>query len=197
MQRLLLHLVAVLLLTGLPASADPPATQPQADEREAILEVFRNYNNAMMRLDEQGMDRNNHITTGRERKFANAALETDMIVARLKLAAKERFGEDAAPQVGRALGDIGNEDLADAEVQIMGNRAAVRPAGASAARVMIKVNDVWKFDLNLGRATDEQVDQAIEQMRQRNLRTAALLDDLNAGKFQTLEELLAAIARPE
>lgn len=183
----------LMCLTAANARADDPAAAAAAatDDAQAVLAAFRAYNDAMMRLDEQGMSGHNHVVTERDRRFSDAMVSVDLAIARLKLAAQERFGDDSASLVGKAAGDLSNDDLATATPVIEGDRATILSVA------MIKVDGAWKFDLGINDAPDEQVNAAIASLNTRASRAKALLEDLNAGKFKTLQDLLAAIRQRE
>lgn len=190
--RTISALVCILALLPLSARADD--TDNKA-ETEAVLASFRKYNDAMMALDEKPMAELQYTTNEGQERISAAMIQNDLAVARLKLAAQEKFAGEAGKRVGKAIGDISNDDLAHARVDFKGNMARISGIGGDGI-VMIKDKDAWKFDLSgLGELDEQQIQRQIANHRARAARTDALTEEIKAGKYESIEELVAEIPR--
>lgn len=187
--RLLLCLV--LVLCPVVALAQAPATAPADADTQAVLDTFRRYNDAMMRQDAAAMITHNLVGSPREQSLAEAMVAGDIAVARLKTAAQEAFGGDAAERVGRAVGDVSNKDLETAVVRIDGDRARVTLGEAGGIQLQRK-DGRWHFDMGAANATDDQVAQVVGNFRKRTERFEALAGRVKAGELKSLEETVAA-----
>lgn len=193
---------SVLALAALLLAVVTAPTAARADDAEAaaVLEAFRSYNNAMMALKPEEMSKLQHAVTDEEKSVSAAAVETDLAVARLKLAALEAYGDGADRKIGQAVGDISNDDLHLAKVTVTGERAVVSfaaeaPAGGGGSLPMIKVNGQWKFDMTQPAAVQPQLAAAAERYLQRAKATDQVTAAIKASKFETLDEAIAEIRR--
>jgi hypothetical protein len=181
-----LVLVLAMVVTG----RAQPATQPAGGEEKAVLDAFRSYNDAMMALDSEGMTSRQHAVSDAEKNLSDAMVAGDLSVAKLKLAAEKAFGAEARSAVGRALGDISNDDLTGATAAIEGNRAVVSIPG-SGSLPMAKVDGKWKFDMTQPEGAQAQLLATAERYRARASQIDALTAGIGASKFETVDELIA------
>ncbi|HRK32384.1 MAG TPA: hypothetical protein PLD59_15070 [Tepidisphaeraceae bacterium] len=183
-------LVVALLATV--ARADTPATAPSTGDA-AIMQTFRDYNAAMAVGDEPTMLSLQHAVSDDQKAIAKAMTGNDLSVGKLKAAVEGKFGADAAKQVAKAVGDVGNDDLEHAKINLKGNKAMIAIGGGGIP--MINVDGKWLFDMTEASIapTPERTQALITTYEGRaknfNIITAGVKD----GKFddiaQVIEEL--------
>jgi len=183
-----------LCLMAVVACAEEPATAPAAVADEAgILQTFRDYNDAMAKGDEATMIALQHAATDDQKRFQKAIAANDLAVGKLKAAVAGKFGADAAKQVAKAVGDVGNDDLIRAKVQLHENKAMIAIDGGGIP--MIKVDGKWKFDMSdpSMSGSPERIAQQLAgyESRAKNMNAIALA--VNEGKITTVDEILKAL----
>jgi hypothetical protein len=181
------------------APATAPASEPAAATAHVASEVkaaLKAYNAAMRAGDIDGMLALAHTTNEDEARFAKAIARADAHVAKLLSAAHERFGADARAKVGDAIDDADDDDIDAATVLAEGDRAAIAfQSGGSAP--MVRIDGTWK--VNSGRFLQElgPVDDAIDSFNRRGNFAKVVAQDVAAGKYKTLDELLERIRKHE
>jgi hypothetical protein len=193
MKMQLTHLLCACALLVNFVRAEEPATAPSG-ETAAVLESFKAYNEAMLKGDSAGMLKYNHTATDAVRPMAEAMVAGDVAVGRLLNAVEKAFGADSAKRVGEAVGDIGNDDLAEAKVEIKGDQARVM-IGDMGSQRMRKVDGVWKFDLS--GATEKQIQESTAALNKRAEGMTAIAEKVASGGIKSFDDLIKMLAENE
>lgn len=190
--QLTILLCACALLVNL-VRAEEPATAPSG-ETAAVLESFKAYNEAMLKGDSAGMLKYNHVSSDTVKPMAEAMVAGDIAVGKLLNAVEKAFGADSAKRVGDAVGDIGNDDLAHAKVEIKGDQARVM-IGDMGSQRMRKVDGVWKFDLS--GATEKQAQDTTAALNKRAAGMTAIAEKVASGEIKSFDDLIKMLAENE
>lgn len=177
-----------------PASTAPASTAPAGHDAKAALKA---YNAAMRAGDIEAMVALQHTTADDQARFAKTIARADAHVAKLLVAAQERFGGDAQVRVGQAIHDASDADIDAAAIELDGERVNIHfHSGGSAP--MRQVNGKWKCDTGslLGEFKNN-VEAGIDHFSKRGNFAKVTAQDIAAGKYKTLDELLDRIGKHE
>lgn len=176
-----------------PADKSQP-TDATPEQRDEVLSCFRQYNDAMMKGDIDGMVAEQYAPTDAHKKLARAVAEADAAVGKLKKAADAKFGEGSAAKVGKAVGDISNDDLKDAKVQMLGDQAVMTIGGGPGGGRMVKIDGKWLLIMVGPNITPEQLAEQTAGMQQRAATIGGTVEAVEAGKYATLDDLIKALS---
>jgi hypothetical protein len=129
--------------------ADAPATQPAGEDTpQKFLLGLTNDKVSTMTLDQVVENIAYDPASDSEKADAKANAANYIIVSKIELAARDKWGKDAETTVAHALGDNTPEDIANGDWAVDGNQAVVqfKPDGLSPL-ALIKKGGQWKVDL--------------------------------------------------
>lgn len=185
--RKLFPLISLLLI----ASAYAQTTQPSSPRATALA-----MNEAMRAYDEKAMAALQHTTNDDQKRYARASAAADAHVARLLAAAEEKFGKAAVAKVQEAISDISDEDIAAAEEKIDGIKATLTGKADKFTFFYVLVDNQWKTDLpTIFAAAPFPVQLRIDDAYRRGNWAKVAAQDVSAGSYKSLDDLLAAIKK--
>jgi hypothetical protein len=134
-----------------------------------------------------------------EARMADAMADATAALARLRLAAIERFGEASARVLN---GGVPSEDeirLMDAATEkIDGDRATVSMKGGprSGQMQLVRVEGMWKIAVGQGMAgkTPQQIEGAIATLQKTARIVGEITEEVTAGKYKSAREAADALA---
>jgi len=144
-----------------------------------------------------------HFPTPEMAEAMKKIAEAGKPMARLNAACKAKFGkslEDAAGgmgmkmQFGVNLADLATADLAALTATVEGDKATIMNAGKPMFQAA-KHDGAWKIELPelVAAASAEQLNMDTTMMQAVSGQMSSLADDVEAGKFATIEEVMGAM----
>jgi len=177
-----------------PVDSGAPATRPaDASPVDAMLR----YNAAMRAGDTQGIIDSYHTTTPEEARYVRLIADAETHIGRLLTESARRFGEPAAKKVGKAIGDLGDDDARRAKVTTDGDTAQLVFDDPDFPLNLIRIDGVWKYDFRkwLGAESGLPTQIWVEGAMRTGHLAKVLAQDVAIGKFKTVDELIAEIER--
>jgi hypothetical protein len=132
---------------------------------------------------------------GLEIEWVEAMAQAMPGMRRLVAAAEVKFGDEAHSLVaGKQTLNLSGT-LADAEVQMNGERATVIPVGGDGTKFPMKrIDGKWKIDVGL-LTRGEDISDIVKQLRVVGQVAPQLTKDVEAGKFKTAQALRREMSR--
>jgi hypothetical protein len=179
-------------MTSVARAADeksaPPTTAPVQAGSDEIKAALKAYNAAMAAEDVDGMLAHVHGTTESGQRIAKAITRTDTQVSKLLKAARDKFGADAAAKLGKAVGDVSNEDIDSGTVAIDGDQATVRHGQGGGIALIRAADGKWKINADsLGGANPDAV---IQSFSATGNRAKVIAQEVAADKFKSIDEVI-------
>ena len=112
----------------------------------------------------------------------------------LVAAAEKKFGEDAQDLVAGKQNLSLSTALADAQVQLDGDRATVVSAGDGTRFPMKRIDGKWKIDVGL-LTRGEDIGDVVKQLNAVGELAPRLSKDVEAGKFKTIRDVRRELSR--
>jgi hypothetical protein len=130
--------------------ADAPATQPDAVQTpQQFAATLTNDRLAPMTVDEAMAIFQYDSQSDKEKTCARASAAACVIMNRLELAARKKWGKDAETEVTHALGDTLPADYDKADWAIDGDRAVVQFQQSDLTPLILRKKEgQWKVDLS-------------------------------------------------
>lgn len=180
-----------LLSMFLIAVGQAQTTQPSSPRATAFA-----MNEAMRAFDEKAMVALQHTANDDQKRYARASAASDAHVARLLAAVEEKFGKPAVAKVQDAIHDISDADLAAAEEKIDGIKATLTGAADKFTFHYVLVDGNWKIDLpTTFKDLQLPMQFMIDDAYRRGNWAKVAAQDVSAGSYKSLDELLAAIEK--
>ena len=172
-------------------STSKPTTQSTADLASDIANVatsspksaLKAYNLAMRLGDFAGMLALQHAVTDDELHVARASSQSDLQVAALEQAARDKFGEAGEKQIAAAIGDEDDSAVDAAKETITGSTAQLQ-FSSDPPVPMIRINDRWAVDVAASiREFNGDADALCDQVIRRGSAAKVTAQEIVAGQF--------------
>jgi hypothetical protein len=132
---------------------------------------------------------------GLEIEWVEAMAQAMSGMRQLVAATQAKFGGEAESLVaGKQTLKMSNT-LADAEIQINGERATIIPSGGDGTRIPMKrIDGQWKIDIGL-MTRGEDISYIVKELRALGEIAPKISKDVEAGKFTTVTEIRREMSR--
>lgn len=202
-----LTLAASLAFSAL-ASAQPttqPTTQPDLGSVQvqpgaaghpiqSPVETYIHYTEFARKADAKAMLNYYKFDNEGEKKVAEQLIAADITLARLAQATFSKFGEAAMVKEQQAIGDARPEGMTSKVVTAEGIAIAnLSDVAGNPVVSMISSDRRWKIFLSPLIKFWETPDKLLAEVNRQKSKAEQLTENLNAGKYKTIEDLLAAI----
>ena len=187
--------LCAIALSRARAGAEPGTSAPTTAPGETPKAALLAYNAAMRAGDADGIVALHHATSDAERRVARAIAASEVEVGKLLSAARAKFGDAGAAAVGRAIGDVSDDDIRAAAETITGDRAVLRFRQGGAAP-LVRADGEWKASVaDVIRAGGGDAQQATDHFTRRGAFARGLAQDITAGKVKTADDAVARVER--
>ena len=196
--------IILALLAGSPVVAGPsaPTSRPAKATPQAELTPIgwlRAYNTAMLDGDKDALLTRTHATGEEAKKLAEAMSAHDALVGKLLKLAKTKLDDKSSHLIGLTLGDISNEDIANATVIVDGDHATVSAGGGFGDTNLVLHNGQWKLDYDTAFAQQRRIGLSVdERLKSLKIKTDAaqtVLTGLESGNVKTVDDALFILRR--
>jgi len=191
--------IAILLgapaLSGIAAAGEPsfpPMTQ--ASPEQEIKKWFKDLYALVLTGDHVRLRAQYAADTVLEKTLADAFYQYILAEVPYEQALRDRFGNELAATVIRAIGDFPLTDVDTLAITLDGNRATVEPVTVDNPTYLIRTPEGWKFSMRgwVARMAREDIKE-VAQFNEALAETfRKLLERLKAGEFKTGEEARVA-----
>jgi hypothetical protein len=186
----------VLWMVGA-ALAAAPATQPVTVDQSTPKAALKTFAAVTRAADAQAMAACLHASDDMEKKMAAAMVDMAVSIARLRLVAIEKFGEEGAKPFSGGVPTEEEIKKFDAAIeQIDGDKALVTVPAADKVN-MVQVQGAWKISVghSIAGQKPEKLEADIKQMQATAKAIAELIEEISAGKHKTAQEAVAALQK--
>lgn len=196
--------IVALLLAAMPTWAGPSAPASRPAKAASDIELtpigwLREYNTAMLNGDKADLLGRCHATGDDAKRLAETAAAHDAVVGKMLKLARDKYGADNAHLLGRTIGDVGNDDMANATVVIDGDTAVISVGGGMGTTNMIFRDGKWKIDFDQSIALEKklglEIDDRLKRITIKTKAAKAVQAAMEGDKTKTVDDALFILRR--
>jgi hypothetical protein len=189
--------IAILPALTTIASADEPTTTSQPTTASAITSpksALKAYNLAMRNGDIPSMMALQHAVTDDELHIARCGSQSDLQVAALEQAARDKFGDAGEKQIAAAIEDEDDAAIDSATEKIKGSHAKILFPGQDSPTLMVRAGDGWAVDIAATlRESRTTADDLCVSIIRRGSVAKVTAQEIVAGQFNSISAAVEAI----